>query len=477
MSNGLRRAALSTGGAQYVIYALSFIRLIVISRVLTSAEIGAFVLASSLVLLASVPRVFGTMDYIVALPEVTRAAVRTCFTILLVMGAVMGVLYLLGAPYVAGFYGDPVITDLLRLMALSFLVLPFGLLGQAALKRQMRFGRLALARVGGAVVETAVTLGLIVMGYGVIGMAWGFFAANVTVTLTVIALVPSQVIFRPGIARLGEILRFGALSSAGAFLNRFGDLGPPLLLGRTMDASNVGLFSRGQTLINFFRQGVETAMAPVVQPWFANHARNDPSLLGGGFARIMGLVSVVTWPFYAFVFLHAGALIPLLLGPGWERSIPVAQALATGGLFSPYLRYADSLLIGLGRVRARLKMTALAQALRFGLLGVALAAGLGLNGFAWALAAGHLAGFVLALVFLVREIGLAPRRLFSGLSGPVWIAAAVLALNAGLIAWLGAGGSAVIVGAGATALLWGVMLVVLDHPLLGELRDLWLRLN
>ena len=45
MSHGLRRAALSTGSAQYVIYALSFVRLIIISRILTSAEIGAFVLS------------------------------------------------------------------------------------------------------------------------------------------------------------------------------------------------------------------------------------------------------------------------------------------------------------------------------------------------------------------------------------------------------------------------------------------------
>ncbi len=472
MSHGLRRAALSTGSAQYVIYTLSFVRLIIISRILTSAEIGAFVLASSLVLLASVPRVFGTIDYIITRTELTETTLRTCFTILVVSGALIGALYLWSAPQVAGFFGYPVIADLLQLMALSFLILPFGIIGQATLRRDMRFGSLALARMTGAVVETIVALGLILYaGLGVMAMAWGFFAANVTVTILMIALVPHQTIFRPGVAQLRDVLRFGTRASAGEFLNQLGELGPPLVLGRGLDASSVGFFSRGQTLINFFRQGVETAMAPVVQPWFARHGRDAPELVAGGYVRIMGLVSVVTWPFYAFVFVHAPTLIPLLLGPGWEASIPVARALAVAGLVSPYTRYADSLLIGLGKVNTRLALVASIQVIRFGLLGIAIVAGLGLTGFAWALTAGSVAAFALALWTLHRMIGLSTVRVLGGLKAPLILVAAIIAVNSAMVAWLGADWTIVLFSAVVTAAVWMGLLAVMRHPLLDEIKS------
>ena len=472
MSHGLRRAALSTGGAQYVIYGLSFVRLIIISRILTSAEIGAFVLASSLVLLAGVPRIFGTMDYIVTRPDLTRAVLRACFTVLIMTGTVIGTLYLWGAPYVAAFYGDPIITDLIRLMAISFVILPFGIIGQATLRRQMRFGSLALARMAGAVIETTVALVLILsFGLGVMGMAWGFFAANITVTLIVIALVPHQTLFKPGVALLGDVLRFGARASTGNFLNQLGELGPPLLLGRGLDASSVGFFSRGQTLINFFRQGVETAMAPVVQPWFARHGRDAPALVAGGYTRIMSLVSIVTWPFYAFVFMHAPTLIPLLLGPGWDAAIPVTRALTVAGLVSPYTRYADSLLTGLGRVGARLALVAAIQALRFSFLAIALVAGLGLTGFAWALTAGSVTGFLLALLTLQKLIGLSLLRVLAGLQMPLVLAVIIIALNGALVTWLGANWVTVLIGAVATAAAWGSLLIAVRHPVLDEIKS------
>ena len=472
MSQGLRRAALSTGSAQYVIYALSFVRLIVISRILTSTEIGAFVLASSLVLLASVPRVFGTIDYIITRTELTEVVLRTCFTILVASGALIGALYLLGAPRVADFFGYPVISDLLQLMALSFLILPFGIIGQAMLRRQMRFGALALARVVGAIVETCVALGLILYaGWGVMSMAWGFFAANITVTGIVIALAPHQTLFKPGLSDLRDVAQFGARASAADFLTHLGELGPPLLLGRGFDASSVGFFSRGQTLINFFRQGVETAMAPVVQPWFARHGRDAPELVAGGYARIMGLVSVVTWPFYAYVFVHAPTLIPLLLGAGWDASIPVTRALAVAGLFSPYTRYADSLLIGLGKVNTRLALVVAIQVIRFGLLGIGIVAGHGLIGFAWALTLGSVAAFALALWTLHRTIGLSTGRMLGGLQTPLLMMVAIIVVNSVLVTWLGPDWTIVLLSAVVTAVVWVGLLAMMRHSLLDEIKS------
>lgn len=470
--SALKQAAAITWMAQYVIYGLSFVRLVIASRLLSSAEIGAFVLASSLVLLASVPRVFGTQDYIVATKDLTQQKLATCFTLILIMGTVVGLIYILGASWLADYFSAPVLGALVPLMAISFLILPFGLIGQGIMRRDLRIGQLAAARSAGAVAETVVVVMLLWSDVGVLSLAWGFLVANIVVTAIVVALTPSHTLFRPGISHMRELLRFGAPASAGTFLAQVGGLGPPLLLGRVTDASTVGFFGRGQTLINFFRQGVETAMGPIVQPWFAQVSRNDPARLVDGFCRVMRLVLIVTWPFYTFLFLHAPALVPLVLGPGWDPAVPVTQALAVGGLFSSYVLYADSLLIGRGRVRRRLILSAVTQGLRFALLGVALATGAGLTGFAWTLSASNLIALGLAAVVLRRDIGLGFAQSFGLFVTPLIVSVAIFALNAGIVFWLGSTLNAVLSAAAVTALLWGGTIILTDHPLYRELTTL-----
>ncbi|MEM9342557.1 MAG: oligosaccharide flippase family protein [Pseudomonadota bacterium] len=471
----LRAAAIINGSSQYLIYALSFVRVAVISRLLVPSDIGAFAVAVALMMVLRVFRVFGTWEYIIATKDITTERLRTCFTVMSTMATTTFILTVLFAPQIATFFKADVLAQLIPLMSLSFLVLPFGFIAQAMMHRQMRMLEIAIIKLLGALTEITVAISLALLDVGVMALAWGFFAGNVVATVSVLCFERSYIAFRPGVPHFREVVKFGAASASATFLQQVGDIGAPLILGRGTDATTVGFFSRGQTLINFFRQGVEQAMAPVTTPWFAQKSRSDPSMLADGYMKITSLVSAVTWPFYAFVFVHAVSIVPILLGPGWDASVPVSQALAAGGLVSPFALYGTSMMAGQGRVNRRLLFTGVVQVVRLTLMVAAIP--YGLTAFAWALAASHAFAFALIGFFLRTTVGLSLRKLAMSLLGPAAIGLATLVANYSLLFAFGPRLSSVCMGALATLALWWGWLMLSKHPLRFEILTLFSRIS
>ncbi len=469
----LARSASAVILMQYGIYVLAFVRLAVVSRLLSSAEIGAFLLASSLVLLASVPRTFGIQEFIISTKDPDNEVFRTCFTIVLVAAAVVTGLYMLGAGAAENFFDAPELAEMLRLMSLSFVVLTFGLIANAVMRREMRFFTLAGVRISSAITETVVSLSLLFAGFGVMSMAWGYLAANVVALFIWLFVAPRLILFRPGIARLREILSFGWRASIGTLLSQIGDIGPPLVLGRGMDAASVGYFGRGQSLVSFLKQGLETALGPVTQPWFARKSRDDTHSLSTSYLRLMAIVCAITWPAYALVAAHAHTLVPLVLGDQWDASIPITQALAVGAMFSPFAQFGLNLLAGTGQVGRRMQFGFLSQGVRFALLIAAIP--FGLVAFAWTLAATHFLGFLMMVGFLRKDIQLGGFAVLSTLWSSLALGIAVALLNFGVLALLPDHFSSLVALAGltgASAILWIGLAFALKHPIIPELRNI-----
>ena len=470
----LRTSALISMASQGTMLAVAFVRMAVVSRLLTPSEIGVFALASALMVLTRIIRIFGTWDYIVAQKEITTEILRTCFTLLVLMALTMTTLFIFGADWLAGYLDAPDLRWLAPMMSVSFLVLSLGLVAQATMSREMRFGQLSIVRITAGISDASLAVLLVVLGFGVESLAWGFVFAAFVSTGLIAFFEPRKILFRPSFHKMGEIIRFGGVSSLGAALNTMAEFGPTLLLGRLMDTASIGYYGRGQTLVSIIRQGIETTTAPVTQTWFAQKSRSDESELAEGYMKITGLLSAVTWPAYIFIIFNAATLVPFLLGEQWLPSVAITQALAIGAMFSAFSVYGMSLMVGTGQVGRRLQFNLVDQSIRFAMLGFAVQ--WGLHAFALAMGASFVVSFFLVGFFLRRDIQLSLRALVLSLTPSALLALPVAAVN--LIAqeilfqttrlgfWEFMGVTF------ASGIAWLVTLIALKHPLKDQAMDI-----
>ena len=470
----LRRSVLLSGFSQYAVLILGFGKVAVISRVLSPAEVGTYTMASVLIFLTVVFREVGTRDFLIAERDLTEEKRRASFTILITMGAVTSILFFLLRNVFEGFFNAPELAGMMMVIAPAFVVNSVTAVWVAMLQREMDFRTLAYLQIFPTILDLTVSLSLIYLGYGLISLGWGYLASVSLVSLVIMVRQRGKIFYRPRFKEIPYVLRFGLQASGATLLNNVGSYAPALLLGWAMNAAAVGYFGRGQTLITFARQGVEVATRPVTQAWFAQNSHHDIGEAGKIYLQITRMIAGVAWPFYVFIYFHAATLIPYAFGPQWTISVPLAQVLALGGMFSFFAVSGTSFLTGRGEVTVAFWFNFSSLVLRLSILFVGL--NYGLTGFVWAIAISHFLGFVLLGAFLNRAAGLGFGAYLANLLPGAALAACTALVNYVLIRLvyhsdtLGLWPFVVVVL--ANVVTYVVALIVTGHPLYAELKTI-----
>lgn len=427
----VRRALLHSGIGQYIAALAALFRLVIVSRLLAPSEVGVFAVAMSLIVLARVMRIWGVFDYVIARRDLQRDDLRACFTIVTALAAIAALGFLAAAAPLARFFAAPALEQIVLVLVIGVAISPLGLITAALMNREMRFGELALIQAASAIVDSGVTIWLAASGFGPISLAWGNAAGQLTSLAVLLCLDRSSIVFRPRFRGWGRILRFGLPNAGSTLLTHLGQQLPPLLIGRSLGLEQTGFFNRGQAPVEFFRQAIEQATTRVAHSWFAAKSRNEPEALAASYVTAISVNSGLSWPFYAVLLFNAGTLVPLLLGPQWTESVPVAQAIAAGAMLSAHTLYGQRLMTGRGLVVALLRFDALGLALRLALMVAAMP--YGLTAFAMAYAVGALATAGLMWLTLRRAIGLGLRRTLWSMRRSVILLAAISAVQIGFI--------------------------------------------
>ena len=194
-----------------------------ISRRLAPADFGLVAFAGLPISLATYFANMGISSAVVQKPELDDRDVRVAFTGSVTAGLVVSAILALTAPAIAALFGNPDVTPILRVLAISFAVTGFGSVALGLLRRQMRFRQIAIIEVGSyAVAYPVIGLTLAGMGAGV----WSLVGASLAQTVLVVSLAYGleRHAARPLLdgERAKRIYGFGGLVSVCGILEFFG---------------------------------------------------------------------------------------------------------------------------------------------------------------------------------------------------------------------------------------------------------------
>ena len=404
--------ALSFAG-KYSSLAIHTVSVVVLARLLTPEEIGVYSVGAAAVALAHMLREFGVGNYLVQERDLTQDRIRTAFGVALVIAWVMAaVLFALSGP-VSDFYDEPGLRQVLRVLSVTFLLIPFGSPTLALLHRDMAFGRIYVVSVATALAHVTTGITLAALGFGFMSLAWAALAGTVVTVLIAAFYRPSVARVLPSFKEWGRVARFGSYSSAASIAAEIGMAAPDLILGRLMGFTAVGLFSRAMGVIQIFNRTVMNAVLPVMTPAFAAKYRRGEDLLDP-YLKGLSYVTVLAWPFFTFLGFMAYPIVRILFGDQWDAAVPLVQILCLSNIFRPLFYFAPSLLIALGEVKTYLKVAALCTALYviFFLLGALHS----LEAAAFASAVFCFVYFAMSYVYIRELIGLSLRNIVGAVS-------------------------------------------------------------
>jgi len=458
---------------RYLLIALQLLSFTLLARLLTPAQIGLYAVSLALISMAQVVRDFGLANYLIQRKDLGAEDVGSALGVSLLLGIGLFALINAAAPWIAGFYAEPALVGIVRVISLSFLILPFNSISIALLRRDMRFDQLMRVNVAAGVGGTFTTLGLAWSGAGAASLAWGEIASSLTIAVGVSLSGAWGRLARPQLRRWRDILGFGAPVTAANVVTSVSMDINDLAVGKLLNLTQVAIASRAQGLMNLFHRDIMNTVRAVAYPAFAKAHRNGDAL-EASHVRSLSACSVVAWPFYGFVALFSLEVLRLMFGPQWDESAPLVPIYCLAGAVSVLNGLVPTVMLAAGHARLVAMADLIIQPVKalvligvlwqwraleplaLGFLGMAVVAVPYFYAFKQrCLPSDFLAiGRELARNALIALLCLLPSGVIAGWLRPT---SEVLALPV----WLGC--------AGLTCVLWLVGLKLLRHPLYADL--------
>ena len=419
---------------------LRLVVMVVLARLVAPEDFGIVALALVVTELAALLSTLGLGSAVVQRRDLTQTHVAVAFTLTSALGLLWAGALLVLAPAVAGFFEEPQLVDVLRVMSIAFVCKGVHAVPLDLLRRELLFSRVivmstfATAVAGtGAVVAALLGAGVWALVVFSVGEAAGALVA-------VFVLAMRAGVFRPRLSldrRAGrDMFRFGAQVSAVQVLYYAQGNVDNLLVGKVLGPGPLGLYSVAYRLMLLPILRVADVVTIVAFPAFSS-IQHDTARLSAALQRGVRSISLVCFPLSLGTLAAAPLVVGLVFGDRWLAAVPVVQVLALNGPRLAVARLDGAVLLARGLAARNLQISALSFLLY--LVGFGVGVLHGIEGVAWGYTvAGHLAT-PLGLVAAARVVETSTWSLLRN-AVPALVASTLMAVVAAVTAALVDGG-------------------------------------
>lgn len=336
--------------AEGVDFFLRFASMVVLARLLLPEHFGVIAMVTAITTIAERIKDLGLSVATVQRDRITHEQVSNLFWLNVAIGAILMLVVAALGPALAAFYNEPRLLPIALAIATSFLWSGLVVQHQALLRRQMRFGTLAIIQIAASVVSLAVAVGMALADFGYWALVAREVLRNLLLALgTWIAMpwLPSRPSRGTGVR---SMVMFGGDVTAFNLIWFFSTSIDQILVGRLFGAVSLGLY----------RQGVNLVLTPIGQLSYPvnsvaeatlSRLQHHPEEYRRYYSRIVMAMSSVTMPLAVFLAVFAEEIILVALGVKWQAATPYFQALAIAVFLRPAGSTAGFVLVTSGKSR------------------------------------------------------------------------------------------------------------------------------
>lgn len=385
LKEGLKKRALVGAGfsvaAQTLNYGIQTVGTIILARILTPEDFGLVSMVATFSLLVQNFGINGFTEAVIQRRDLTDDEMRKLFWANLLIMSGLTAVFMLLAPVIAWFFGEPQLRNISVGMAISILFSGLGTCHLALLARNMKFKLTATAQVLAAAASTGLAILMALQGLGF----WSLVGRAVTVPLVTSVFAWLFCRWKPGIPAKGTsirpVLAFGGKTYGNFLLTYVRNNLDKVLVGKVFGKSPLGHYDRAYQLSSVLPNQLTIALSGVGVSTLSRLV-DDPPKYRAYFSKALTVLAFLGFPGSVLFTLLGKDIIILLLGDQWTTAGTIFAALGPG--IGALVIYNTNvwLHISLGRVDRLLKwgflvlgisIASYSLGLLFGPLGVAVA--------------------------------------------------------------------------------------------------------
>jgi len=310
---------------------LSTARLIVLARLLSPRDFG---LMGIVLLTMATINMFTQMGFQEALIQKKKDIVgflNTAWTLGIIRGLLLFAFLYFGAPCVASFFDIPEVVDVLRVAALSLVVVAVTNIGTVYFVKELFFYKQFILENTGTLVGTVIAIWFAVQYRNVWALVIGRLSGDITRCLLSYVMQP----YKPGInfdvAKAKELWRFGKHVFGLTILQFFGLYGDDFFVGKFLGNVALGFYQMAYRISSMVATEFGDLIGKVAFPAYSKLQDNAVKLRGGYFKSIR-VISLLVFPVTGGIIVLAPEFTAVVLGEKWLPMTSAMQILSLLGL-------------------------------------------------------------------------------------------------------------------------------------------------
>lgn len=317
---------------------LSFGVSIVLARLLLPEEFGLIGMLAIFIGIGNALFEGGLTSSLIRTKEVTAVDYSTVFIFNLIGSIIIYFVLYISAPLIADFYHQPTLTSITRIYGLTFIFSAFGTVQNTILTRELQFKKQALLTLPALLLGSCVGLVLAYYNYGVWALV---YSALVNSFLTSLFLWLTSKWFPRLLFDMTTFklhFHYGYKMTLSSILDTIFTNIYQIIIGRFYSPSQVGYYSRANSLMMLPVGNVSNALNKVVFPLFAK-VQDDIPRFRNAYKQIMQIVLFIITPVIVIMALLAEPLIVFLFTEKWLAIVPIFQIICFTGILYPLHLY------------------------------------------------------------------------------------------------------------------------------------------
>lgn len=326
--------------------------LAVLARLLTPEDFGIVGIILILVNFSIVFTDMGVGAALVQLKTITKAHIATGYSLSIIIGVVVAVLFFFLAPIIGGFFESESLDKPIKFFSFFFIIFSFNSISESILQRNLKFPERVKARTTSYILGYGVvSIFFAWLGSGFWSLIYGQLGQLIVYTSMLIYFEKPMFTFSINKKIVKALMFFGSGHTMAAFFNYLAETADNLIVAKLLDMKSLGIYSRSYQLLampaSFFGTIYDRIFFPIL-----SSKQDDTDSLRDFYLFSMSLCFGVLVPFTVVAMINAELIVDLLLGDQWTEAIIVFQILVVGLAFRFATRINKSYLKSLGYVYA-----------------------------------------------------------------------------------------------------------------------------
>lgn len=344
--NAVKWAFVDRFGAQVI----QLISIFVLARLLLPRDFGLIGILYIFLSISSALVDSGMGGGLIRKQDLTEKDTSTFFFFNIAVAIVCYLSMYIAAPYIASFYKEPSLTQLLRLVAISIIINAFGLVQRVLLIKSLLIKQVTRSSLIASLVATTLAIICALKGLGIYSLVVLLLCQCTVNTLLLYFFCKWRPLKVFSMESFHSFFSFGFSLLLTALLNiGFANIYQPLI-AKNLSIVYAGFYFQAKRLYEVPILSISQVVDSVTYPILVRF-QNDRKGLENRYRRIVLLLVFISSPIVVLISVLSKDIVWIFLGEKWLSSAPLLSILSFSGIFQILETTSGSLLKVEGRTK------------------------------------------------------------------------------------------------------------------------------